>query len=79
MTNYDRIKSMSVEEMAELLVTLHYAMECRHYNLNAREVYKNLIEEEKQKTDKWEEESKPLWKQWLLQEVSENEMPDMRK
>lgn len=73
MTNYDRIKSMSVEEMAELLVTLNYAIECRHYNLDAREVYKNLTEEEKQETDKWEEQSKLLYKKWLLQEVEEND------
>lgn len=73
MTNYDRIKQMSVEEMAELLVTLNYAIECRHYNLDAREVYKNLTEEEKRETDKWEEQSKPLYKKWLLQEVEEND------
>ena len=73
MTNYDRIKQMSVDKMAEFFVTVHYAMECIHYNLDAREVYKNLTKEEKQKTDIWEEESKPLWKQWLLQEVEKND------
>lgn len=50
MTNYDRIKSMSVEEMAQELTKV----EAEEYESAIPMIYY-------------------AWKQWLLQEVSDNE------
>lgn len=73
MTNYDRIKSMGVEEMAEWIVGLKVVFECHALDGDAHEVVLKLNDSEKQELDDWSEEEKETYKQWLLQEVSENE------
>ena len=55
-TNYDRIKSMSVEEMAEWLEKWRFG-------------FSPITEDEKQDFN----ESVEKLKQWLLQEVNEND------
>lgn len=72
-TNYDRIKSMSVEEMAELIVDFHFVFQCKSYGLDPKTTYENMNEEDKKKNKEWEEEMRPIWERWLLQEVSEND------
>ena len=57
MTNYDRIKSMSVEEMAEWIATLTG-------NATLRDIMGRIIKDES---------SIEIYKQWLLQEVSKDE------
>lgn len=56
-TNYDRIKSMSVEEMAEWIAALTG-------NATLRDIMGRIIKDES---------SIEVYKQWLLQEVSEDE------
>lgn len=73
MTNYDRIKSMSVEEMSEWIVGLKLVFECHALGGDAHEVVSKLNNSQKQELDDWSEEEKATYKQWLLQEVSENE------
>ncbi len=68
-TNYERIKNMSVEEMADLIVQFHFVFHCKAYELNPKTVYENMNEEDKKKNKEWEEEMRPIWEQWLLQEV----------
>ena len=72
-TNYDRIKSMSVEEMAEWIVGLKLLFECHALGGDTHEVVSKLNNSEKQELDDWSEKEKTTYKQWLLQEVSENE------
>ena len=72
-TNYDRIKSMSVEEMAGLIVDFHFVFQCKSYGLDPKTIYENMNEEDKKKNKEWEEEMRPIWERWLLQEVSEDE------
>jgi hypothetical protein len=72
-TNYDRIKSMSVEEMAGLIVDFHFVFQCKSYGLDPKTTYENMSEEDKKNNNEWEEEMRPIWEQWLLQEVSEND------
>ena len=72
-TNYDRIKSMSVEEMAEWIVGLKLVFECHALGGDAHEVVSKLNNSEKKELDHWLGEAKATYKQWLLQEVSENE------
>ena len=72
-TNYDRIKSMSVEEMSEWIVGLKLVFECHALGGDAHEVVSKLNNSEKQELDDWSEEEKATYKQWLLQEVSEDE------
>ena len=64
MTNYNRIKSMSVEEMAVYLVEEH------EYGV-AHETYFVCPDGMEYDEDKYQE-AVEYTKQWLLQEVSEN-------
>lgn len=73
MTNYDRIKSMSVEEMAEWIVGLKLVFECHALGGDARKVFLKLNNSVKKELDKWSKEEKRTYKQWLLQEVSDDE------
>ncbi len=73
MTNYDRIKSMSVEEIAGMIVDFHFVFQCKSYGLNPKTVYENMDEEDKKKNKEWEEEMRPIWERWLLKEVSDND------
>ena len=57
MTNYDRIKSMSVEEMAEGIAALTG-------DLIVRDMMRGFVKNET---------AIEAYKQWLLQEVSEND------
>ena len=57
MTNYDRIKSMSVEEMAESIAALTG-------DLIVRDMMRGFVKNET---------AIEAYKQWLLQEVSEND------
>lgn len=70
-TNYDRIKSMSVEEIAGLIVDFQFVFQCKSYGLNPKTVYENMDEEDKKKNKEWEEEMRPIWERWLLKEVEE--------
>ena len=36
-------------------------------------VYENMNEEDEKKNKEWEEETRPIWERWLLQEVKEND------
>ena len=72
-TNYARIKSMSVEEMAGLIVDFHFVFQCKSYGLNPKTTYENMNEEDKKKNKEWEEEMRPIWERWLLQEVSQDD------
>lgn len=65
MNNYDRIKSMSVEEMAVYLVEEH------EYGV-AHETYFVCPDGMEFDEDKYKE-AVEYTKQWLLQEVSEND------
>lgn len=73
MTNYDHIKSMSVEEIAEWIVGLKLVFECHALGGDAHEVVPKLNTSEKQELDDWAKEEKTTYKKWLLQEVIENE------
>jgi rRNA maturation protein Nop10 len=73
-TNYDRIKSMSVEEMAEWIVGTKLVFECHALGGDAHEAVSKLNNSGKQELDEWLEEEKTTYKQWLLQEVSENDI-----
>ena len=72
-TNYDRIKSMSVEEMAEWIVGLKLVFECHALGGDAREAVSKLNNSGKKELDHWLGEEKATYKQWLLQEVSEDD------
>ena len=71
MTNYDLIKSMSLEEVAGLIVDFHFVFQCKSYGLDPKTIYENMSEEDKKKNKEWEEEMRPIWERWLLQEVSD--------
>lgn len=64
MTNYDRIKQMSIEEMAKWL-----AVHIGHYEAPhaVKEIYRNAIDVKTGKGVIWIE----AFKQWLEQEVEE--------
>lgn len=66
MTNFDCIKSMSVEEMARFMAT-HIG----HYEapISVKEIYRNAIDNKTGKGIIWIE----AFKQWLLQEVNEDD------
>ena len=66
LTNYDRIRNMSVEEMARFMAT-HIG----HYEapIPVKEIYRNAIDNKTGEGIIWIE----AFKRWLLQEVSENE------
>ena len=84
-TNYDRIKSMSVEEMAAFIVKskkvfVEDAYKGLSETLRKQKKFKEYsVEIDNSKVADWEKEEFEIQKQWLLQEVSENEMPYMRK
>ena len=71
MTNYERIKQMSIEEMADWIVGLKLVFECHALGGNAHEMVPKLNNSAKQELDEWMEEEKETYKQWLLQEVEE--------
>lgn len=78
-TNYDRIKSMSVEEMAAFIVKskkifVEDAYKGISETLNKQKKFKGYsIEIDNSKVADWEKEEFEIQKQWLLQEVSEND------
>ena len=77
MTNYDRIKSMSVEEMAAFVVKskkifVEDAYKGISETLNKQKKLKGYsIEIDNSKVADWEKEEFEIQKQWLLQEVEE--------
>ena len=46
-TNYERIKNMSVEEMAGLIVDFHFVFQCKSYGLDPKTIYESMNEEDK--------------------------------
>lgn len=66
MTNYNRIKSMSVEEMAKFL-----AIHIGHYEAPyaVKDIYRNAIDDKTGKGVIWID----AFKLWLEQEVEEND------
>ena len=79
MTNYDRIKSMSVEEMAEFIVKIKLIFGEDIYNHIQEKIKDYVVKIDDKKIPKWKKKERKFYKQWLLQEVNKNEMPDMRK
>ena len=73
MTNYDRIKSMSVEEMAKWITGIKLLFECHAYGHDANNIISKFNDAEKQELDEWAKGENEIYKQWLLQEVSEDE------
>ena len=77
MTNYDRIKSMSVKEMAAFIVKskkifVEDAYKGISETLNKHKKFKGYsIEIDNSKVADWEKEEFEIQKQWLLQEVEE--------
>ena len=82
-TNYDRIKSMSVEEMAAFIVKIKKIFVEDAYKgisetLNKHKKFKEYsIEIDNSKVADWEKEEFEIQKQWLLQEVKE--MTEVKK
>lgn len=72
-TNYDRIKSMSVEEMAKWITDIKLLFECHAYGHDANDIISKLNDAEKQELDEWAKDENEIYKQWLLQEVSEDD------
>ena len=76
MTNYDRIKSMSVEEMAAFIVKskkifTELAYKGISETLSKQKKFKGYsVEIDNSKVADWEKEEFEIQKQWLLQEVS---------
>ena len=79
MKNYDRIKSMSVEEMAAFIVKskkifTELAYKGISQTLSKQKKFKGYsIEIGNSKVADWEKEEFEIQKQWLLQEVSKND------
>lgn len=71
MTNYDRIKSMSVEEMAEWIVGIKLKFGIESHKHDANVIISKLNEKERQELNDWWDDEKATYKQWLLQEVSD--------
>lgn len=70
-TNYDRIKSMSVEEMAEWIVGIKLKFGIESHKHDANVIISKLNEEEKQELNEWWSNENKTYTQWLLQEVSD--------
>ena len=74
-TNYDRIKQMSIEEMAAFIVKSKKIFVADAYKgisetLNKQKKFKGYsIEIDNSKVTDWEKEEFEIQKQWLLQEV----------
>lgn len=79
MNNYDRIKSMSVEEMAAFIVKIKLIFGEDIYKDIQEQIKDYVVEIDHKKIPKWTKKECKYYKQWLLQEVSEDEMPDMWK
>ena len=79
MTNYDRIKNMSIEEMAAFIVKSKKIFTKLAYKgisetLSKQKKFKDYsVEIDHSKVADREKEEFEIQKQWLLQEVSENE------
>ena len=77
MTNYDRIKSMSVEEMAAFIVKskkifTELAYKSISETLSKQKKFKGYSTEiDNSKVADWKKEEFEIQKQWLLQEVSD--------
>lgn len=70
-TNYNRIKSMSVEEMAEWIVGIKLKFGIESHKHDANVIISKLNEEEKQELNGWWDDEKKTYTQWLLQDVSD--------
>lgn len=73
MTNYDRIKSMSVEEMAEFIVKIKLIFGEDIYNHIQEQIKDYVVKIDDKKIPKWKKNECKFYEQWLLQEVSEDE------
>lgn len=79
MTNYDRIKSMSVEEMAAFIVKskkifVEDAYKGISETLSKQKKFKGYsVKIDNSKVEDWEKEEFEIQKQWLEQEVDEND------
>lgn len=71
MTNYDRIKSMSVEEMAAFIVKIKLVFGEGIYKHIQEEIKDYVIKIDENKLPKWKKKERKFYEQWLLQEVSD--------
>ena len=72
-TNYNCIKSMSVEEMAEFIVKIKLIFGEDIYNHIQEQIKDYVVKIDYKKIPKWEKKECEFYEQWLLQEVSEND------
>lgn len=72
-TNYDHIKSMSVEEMAEFIVKIKLIFGEDIYNHIQEQIKDYVVKIDDKKIPKWKKKERKFYEQWLLQEVSEDE------
>lgn len=70
-TNYERIKNMSVEEMAKWITGVRFVYECNAHGKDANLLLKSLDDKTKLELGKWFEDSIKEQKQWLNSEVDD--------
>lgn len=71
MTNYDRIKSMSLEEMAKWLVEVKEDLQRVVFEHIQEKIKDYVIQVDYDRIVGWEEKTKNSFEKWLLQEVSD--------
>ena len=71
MTNYERIKQMSIEEMAEFIVKIKMIFSEDIYIHIQEEIKDYIIKIDDKKIKKWVRKECEFYKQWLESEVEE--------
>lgn len=68
-TNYDRIKQMNIEEMAEFIVKIKMIFSEDIYIHIQEEIKDYIIKIDNKKIKKWKRKERKFYKKWLEQEV----------
>ena len=72
MTNFEKIKKMSITELAEFVTGIRFAFSLDALKLNYEKYIDGLSEKETEELSKWFDDSNKKQKQWLESEA-ENE------
>ena len=69
MTNFEKIKQMSVNELAEFMTGIRFAFSLDVLKLNYEKYIDGLNEKETKELSKWFDDSNKEQKQWLESEA----------
>ena len=69
MTNFEKIKQMSVDELAEFMTGIRFAFSLDVLKLNYEKYIDGLNEKETEELSKWFDDSNKEQKQWLESEA----------